>query len=457
MTRPSNPMAVGIGMGVLTFVSYLPGLHRSLDFDSAETVGLFIRTGPPWTVFERQAVFNNHPFFSFLEQLVRVVTGRFDAATLRLLPIAFGSIAVGLLVWYVARRFTVTAGVIAGALVAANPSLNELTRQVRGYSLLGLCALLSTLIIVEELVPTPDEPGAFGRRAGTRYLATVVVGIATHLFMVLVVAAHLGMVIAARRFDRVWRQRFLATIVLSSMAYAAMAGELFGGGAAHGQIFQPRLPLDVIDHLLGGGWATVIAVPVVGAGVLIASRNRVVLGGVAAFAVAFTLMWVVYRSGALTPRFFTFLVPLAGLAAAVAIARVRPLALLVGASAVLAVFSFVDVYRDEPTGYRRAAELIRTVDAAGGKTCVSAIGVPQMKAYVDEPGQFVGVDDANDVHDCDVVVVAAYWNTDAEWYSADRAVIAAAEAEFEHRTVLPAIDPAVVYSRVPLSQWMFSA
>src|SRR5205807_1447450 len=70
--------AVGFGVGLLAFVAYLPGLGRSLDFDSAETVGGFIRHGPPWAVFHEQAVFNNHPLFSFIEQLVRVLAGRTD-------------------------------------------------------------------------------------------------------------------------------------------------------------------------------------------------------------------------------------------------------------------------------------------------------------------------------------------------------------------------------------------
>lgn len=141
-----------------TFVAYLPGLGRSLDFDSAETLGLFIRPGPPWSVFHRQAVFNNHPMFSFLEQVVRVVTGRTDAATMRLLPIAFGALAVGVLTWYASRRHGLVAGLLAGTVLACNPAFVALSRSVRGYSLLTLCAIVSTVIVAED---RPD------RRAGT--------------------------------------------------------------------------------------------------------------------------------------------------------------------------------------------------------------------------------------------------------------------------------------------------
>ena len=73
----------GVGLAMVTFLAYLPGLGRSLDFDSAQTVGMFVKPGPPWEAFRRQAVFNNHPAFSFFEQLVRVASGRSDAATMR--------------------------------------------------------------------------------------------------------------------------------------------------------------------------------------------------------------------------------------------------------------------------------------------------------------------------------------------------------------------------------------
>src|SRR5437764_512186 len=90
--RPKGPLIAGGVLATLTLLGYLPGLGRSLDYDSAETVGLFIRRGPPWAVFREQLVFNNHPMFSFLEQLIRSSTGRADAATMRVLPIACGAL-----------------------------------------------------------------------------------------------------------------------------------------------------------------------------------------------------------------------------------------------------------------------------------------------------------------------------------------------------------------------------
>src|SRR4051794_6609594 len=126
--RDRRPVWAGAGLGLLTFLGYLPGLGRSLDFDSAQTLGMFIKPGPPWDAFRLQAAFNNHPMFSFFEQLVRVTTARTDPATMRVLPILFGALAVAVLTWFPARRHGLVAGVVAGGLLAANPTFASLSR-----------------------------------------------------------------------------------------------------------------------------------------------------------------------------------------------------------------------------------------------------------------------------------------------------------------------------------------
>ena len=178
-----RPVVAAAVLGVATFVAYLPGLGRSLDFDSAQTVGRFIRPGPPWHAFQDQAVFNNHPMFSFLEQVVRVVTGRTDAATMRVLPILCGALAVAVLTWFAARRHGLAAGLAAGALLACNPTFISLSRAVRGYSLLTLCALVATIVVVEDRRTRSNRWGAL-------YVVAAGVGLATHLYMVPVLGAH---------------------------------------------------------------------------------------------------------------------------------------------------------------------------------------------------------------------------------------------------------------------------
>ena len=173
-----------LAVGAVTFVAYLPGLDRSLDFDSAAMVGRFVRPGPPWAVFREQAVFNNHPMFSFFEQLVRVVTGRSDAAAMRLLPILFGAVAVGVL--DLVRRPPARAGRGAGGGGGAGlqPDLRAPLPGRPGYSLLTLCAVVATIVVAEDRHSAGGGGAQKRRWTGPLYVTAAAVGVATHLYMV---------------------------------------------------------------------------------------------------------------------------------------------------------------------------------------------------------------------------------------------------------------------------------
>ena len=437
--RPRRgPAVAGAVTAAVTFVAYLPGLGRSLDFDSAQTVGMFVEDGPPWSAFRLQAVLNNHPCFSFLEQLVRAVTGRTDAATMRVLPILFGAAAVGVLTWFAARGHGLPAGLVAGALLAANPTFASLSRAVRGYSLLALCAVVATVLVAED-------------RRRWAYPAVAGIGLATHLYMVPVVAAHLGVVLARRQLDARWRSRFLGAAVLGTLAYAGMAGAMVDGVAAHDRVFQVDFPWRVAVMATGGGWASVAVAPLVVAGAaLVLRRSRASRGAAAALAAVLLFLWAGSQSSALTERFFVWLVPGAAYLAAVAVARVRAAALVGGLSTVLAASVALDGWTEEPTAYRQAAVLIAQAGAAGRRSCVVNIGVPPMLAYLDTPADFAAVTDPAELEGCDVVVVAAWWPSDHAWFAPDMRVIADAEARYPHRRILPAADPALVLSTLPL-------
>jgi hypothetical protein len=437
--RPRRgPAVAGALTAAVTFLAYLPGLGRSLDFDSAQTVGMFVKDGPPWSAFRLQAVLNNHPFFSFLEQLVRAVTGRTDAATMRVLPILFGAVAVGVLTWFAARRHGVAAGLVAGALLAANPTFASLSRGVRGYSLLVLCAVVATVLVAD------DRPG----RRRWPYPVVAGIGLATHLYMVPVVVAHAGMVAARRRLDARWRARFLYAGVLGALAYAGMAGAMVEGITAHDRIFQADFPWRVAEMATGGGWASVAAAPLVVAGaVLLLRRSRGSRGAAAALGAALVFLWAVSQSSALTERFFVWLVPGAAYLAAVATGRLRPAALLGCLSAALAASMAASTWTQEPTAYRQAAAVIREANAAGQCSCVVNIGVPPMLAYLDTPADFAALTDPTELDGCDLVVVAAWWPSDRPWFAPDMRVIAAAEARFPERRVLQAADRALVLTR----------
>ena len=135
-------------VAVLTFVAtasfYGLGSGRAYDYDSSESVGSFIATGSLLDPFRRQLQFNNHPLFSFIEHVVYAFGGHSESA-LRSLPIIFGAVTVGIVCYWAANMWGLSAGVTAAALLAANPTFAELSRSVRGYSLLTLCAVSSTL------------------------------------------------------------------------------------------------------------------------------------------------------------------------------------------------------------------------------------------------------------------------------------------------------------------------
>jgi uncharacterized membrane protein len=441
--RPRRPARLtAVITGALTFVAYLPGLGRSLDFDSAETVGRFVRIGPPWAAFQRQAVFNNHPTFSFLEQLVRVVTGQTDASAMRVLPILFGALTVAVLTWFVVRRFGLLPGLVAGALLASNPTFVELSRSVRGYSLLTLCAVVSTVLVAED---------RRSRHADIAYVIAAGIGLATHLYMVPVLAAHLGVVIARGDFDKRWRMRFLGVGLVAGLAYVGMARAMVDAATAHARVFQADIPWRIAKMTTGGGWAALVLAPLAVAGaVIVLRRSRAARGAAAALAIVMLFLWVVQQSSALDERFFVWLVPGVAYLVGVAVSRIRATAVIAGVAVVLAVAAMLPGYTNDPTAYREAASLIRQVDASGGRSCVVGVGVSPMLAYLDTPKQFAVVTDPAQLDICDLVVVASWWHTDEPWYAADNAVIAAAERDFPNRTVLDVGDPALVLSRRPL-------
>jgi uncharacterized membrane protein len=435
----------GAGLGALTFLAYLPGLGRSLDFDSAQTVGMFVKPGPPWEAFRLQAVFNNHPLFSFLEQLVRVVTGRTDAAAMRVLPILFGALAVGALTWFAARRHGLAAGLVAGGLLACNPTFVTLSRAVRGYSLLVLCAIVATILVAE------DRPGRPGWR-DLAYVAVTGMGLATHLYMFPVVAAHVGAVVARRQLDARWRMRFAGAAMVAAVAYAGMAASMVDTMGAYSRVLKVDLPWKVAVMATGGGRASLIVAPLVVAGaVLLLRRSRAGRGAAVALAGVLLVQWAGLQSSALTARFFVWLVPGAAYLAAVAVGRLRTGAVLAAVSAALAVSVVATGYTSDPTAYRQAAALVEAANATGARSCVVNVGVPPMLAYLDSPEQFAAVTDPAQLDACDLVLVTAWWPSQSDWYARDRAVIAEAERRFPYRWVLPHGDPTLVLSSRPPS------
>src|SRR2546429_6711180 len=68
--RRRSDVFIGAVLGTVTFAVYLLGSGRNYDYDSSETVGMFVATRSLLDPFRRQDVFNNHPLLSFVDHLV---------------------------------------------------------------------------------------------------------------------------------------------------------------------------------------------------------------------------------------------------------------------------------------------------------------------------------------------------------------------------------------------------
>ena len=103
---------VGAALGTVTFAVYLLGSGRNYDYDSSETVGMFVATRSLLDPFRRQDVFNNHPLLSFVDHLV-YSAGLHGPTALRALPVLFAAVAVALVAGWASRSWGVLAGICA--------------------------------------------------------------------------------------------------------------------------------------------------------------------------------------------------------------------------------------------------------------------------------------------------------------------------------------------------------
>jgi hypothetical protein len=424
--------------GAVVFLVYLPGAGRSLDFDSSQTVGAYVRTPSVLDAIASQRLFNNHPAFSLIEHVVATMTGSTEEWVLRIAPIAFAAVAVGVLVGALQRRVGTLAAVAAGLFMATNPTVLQLSRSVRGYSLLLLCSIASSALLADLLGPEPDERRH--RRRRIAYIATIAVGTATHLYMVPVVLAHVVVVAARRRLDSEWGLRWVAGLGLGACIYAAMLPDLLDAASAGGRTFKPGFPLRLAEVVTGTGWAIPFtgAVVVIGAALVLARRSDLRLATAAVTAaVAFT--WLVTASVHLEARFHVWLVPAAAAVVAVAVRRRPALLALVLIGAAINTWSVLDGYVDDPNAEPELAAVLDHAAAAGERGCVTNYSVLPILGYT---SHFAPVLTPADLARCDVVAIP-FSNLDHELEAAARAMFPAEgryDADYEDGFVF-ARDP----------------
>ena len=168
------------------------GSRRSYGYDAAATFGNFIATPSLLDAFAVHSALpsiplktiasNDHVLLSLISHLIYSATGARSEALYRLVPALAAGGTVGIMATILSRRFGLMAGISAALYIATDPLFVENSRDLRGYSLAALCAVLATLLLVDE------------RRTRLRLLAyglLMGLAIAAHVFAIVVLAAPL--------------------------------------------------------------------------------------------------------------------------------------------------------------------------------------------------------------------------------------------------------------------------
>jgi hypothetical protein len=422
-------IAVSAVGAVLTAAYYGIGAGRAFGWDASNTVGHFVATPSLLDPFRFQTGFNNHVLFSALEHAVFTISGTRDERLLRVLPIAFAALAVGLVAYEVAHRLGALAGIVAAAVLAANPIAVQEFRDVRGYSLLVLSAVVST-----ELLLRLRQQRNGSRRLAVAYCIVAGLGVATHLTMLALLGVHLAFVARDRRSLRIWLPRVAAAVALG---VAISAVPLIHSLSAHQyHVFRPWFPLTVSYDLLGGqSVAFAVLAPVVLVGLWRLRGDRDVRRAVAAAALVIVALWLAAPEG-LYSRYLLWALPAVGALAGVAVAR-RPVlvALVVVAIAAQSVTRLPDLGEDQVPN-RVAATLIRNAQGSGQRVCAVGSTATGLAAYATG---YADVRTPEELTSCDLVVVA-----DGR---VDQAMVRTAARVFPYGATLRAEEPGNAFAR----------
>ena len=375
---------------------YLTGAGRSYGYDESVTVGGFVATPSLLDPFRRQIVFNNHPLFSFLEHVIWSAGGRSET-WMRLLPALFAAATVGIIGWWGARRWCAVAGLAAGGVLAVNPLFVDAARSVRGYSLVALCAVVSTIMTV-QLVERGER-----RSWSVAYVVATAAGLAVHFYMAFVLAGIVVFVAARGKVTEGWRLRWFASALFGSLAYLGLFDAMFAASQLRGRSVRLSFPLEAARDLLGTRAMAVVSLALVVAAIaLVSGRRREVVLPALAVGGLLTFVWLVLAPIDLYPRFLVWLVPGVAVCVGRAVARWR-VALVPAAVAIVAMIgTWAGSLGGDKMALPKAAALVEATRAGGGTPC--AIGAEALLAYTTPPRD---VTDLTDIDSCDVVVVIA--------------------------------------------------
>ncbi len=441
LSRSITPIRVGAFLGLVTAAAYMIGSRRSFGYDAAATFASFVATPSLWDAFAVRAALpsillktiasNDHVLLSLLSHVIYSLTGLRNEWVYRLIPALAAGGTVGVATAVLSRRFGLLAGVCAGLYIATDPLFVDNSRDLRGYSLAALLALLATLVVVES---------KWSRGRLLLYAVLLGLAIATHVFVAVVLLAHVAW-IASKRSPAMLKQlapAWLVAFLIGAAANAYIEVLVFIQHGFPPSLFDPTFPRDLVLFLLGapallpiGLWLTPVAL-----GLWVVRREAWVWASVAVLAGVVALLWLVLQPAYLYPRFFIFLIPGVAYLMAAAIARWKVLAPVVALGAAAAIASQVPGYTQDPLALPQAAAAIERAEAAGRRACVIHADEQVLAAYTT---RYSVVTTADQLRDCDLVVVVS-WNVDL-------GLREEAAQQFLRRTLLPASYPAVVLER----------
>ena len=146
------------------------------------------------------------------ESILRLWMGLGESeAVVRMLSVLFGVAAVPAMYALGARLFGVRAGIIASLLLAVNAFHIQYSQEARGYSLLVLLVILSTLLFVRGVESRSP-------RVWAGYVLLSVLAVYSHGFGIFVLGAHAGSVPFLRRREVPWAHL--------AVSWAVIAGSL---------------------------------------------------------------------------------------------------------------------------------------------------------------------------------------------------------------------------------------
>ncbi|MDQ1467404.1 MAG: hypothetical protein QOH10_1819 [Actinomycetota bacterium] len=421
--------ALGLALGAVTAAFYFMGSGRSLDYDSSLTVGAFVKTGWILDPLRRQIQLNNHPLFSVLEHIVWSA-GLHTETYLRVLPIAAAALTVALLTAWCAHFWGFVPGVSAGAVLATNPMFADLSRGVRGYSLLAFCALTSTLLMWRLLSPVPTH-----RAVAVLYVLFLAAGISTHLYGCTVVVVHLAVVVARRRLDSTWVARWLGGGFLGGLIYLKTSNIVLH--TQNTRVFHREFGREVALSILGQARVAAAALAIVVVVALWLARRRTEFVSGVAVIVAFGLfVWIVLQPQFLVVRYWVWIIPGVGLAAAFLVSRhPAAIALVVVAVAAMALHerpTWTTV--QNPTS--ETAALVDAARAQGMHVCGFRHTGVAVLAYTAQPKKATTFEE---LAQCDLVV----------GFYVPGMIDRLERGVFAYSWKIPGQFPAFVYSRTP--------